>query len=219
MADTFETFTTTGTFTATATTPAASLSGTLTVDETTGRVTAADLVAGSLPAFTTVSSQIVYSTGEWQVTFSAPAPMGNYELTLIFTTPNTADVSSVPSLDSLMGFNGGTIFGATDSVDLNGTSVLFGLTGTISPEMVTINSGQTYTVSSGQTDIGDIVLYGGTLDVLSPGARRAARRSMLAAQKPSVPVASTMGRRSVAALNSTTARPAATRSMAAARRS
>ena len=32
---------------------------------------------------------------------------------------------------------------------------------------VTVSSGQTYTVSSGQTDIGDIVLAGGTLDVLS----------------------------------------------------
>jgi autotransporter passenger strand-loop-strand repeat protein len=35
--------------------------------------------------------------------------------------------------------------------------------------MVTVSSGQTYTVSSGQTDIGDVVLAGGTLDVLSGG--------------------------------------------------
>jgi len=34
---------------------------------------------------------------------------------------------------------------------------------------VTVSSGQTYSVSSGQTDIGDIVLAGGTLDVLSGG--------------------------------------------------
>jgi len=34
---------------------------------------------------------------------------------------------------------------------------------------VTVSSGQTYPVSSGQTDTGDIVLFGGTLDVLSGG--------------------------------------------------
>src|SRR5215470_8471143 len=32
--------------------------------------------------------------------------------------------------------------------------------------MTTVSSGQTHTVSSGQTDIGDIVLAGGTLEVL-----------------------------------------------------
>ena len=35
--------------------------------------------------------------------------------------------------------------------------------------MTTVSSGQTYTVSSGQTDFGDIVLAGGTLDVLFGG--------------------------------------------------
>src|SRR5262245_16407318 len=37
---------------------------------------------------------------------------------------------------------------------------------------VTVSSGQTYTVSSGETDINDIVLAGGTLDVLSGGTIR-----------------------------------------------
>jgi autotransporter passenger strand-loop-strand repeat protein len=35
--------------------------------------------------------------------------------------------------------------------------------------MTTVSSGQTYNVSSGQTDTGDIVVPGGTLDVLSGG--------------------------------------------------
>jgi autotransporter passenger strand-loop-strand repeat protein len=34
---------------------------------------------------------------------------------------------------------------------------------------VTVTSGQTYPVSSGETDIGDTVLFGGTLEVLSGG--------------------------------------------------
>src|SRR6266480_7489593 len=34
---------------------------------------------------------------------------------------------------------------------------------------VTVSSGQTYHVTGGQTDTGDIVLFGGTLDVLSGG--------------------------------------------------
>ena len=37
---------------------------------------------------------------------------------------------------------------------------------------VTVSSGETYTVSSGETDINDIVLAGGTLDVLSGGTIR-----------------------------------------------
>ena len=35
--------------------------------------------------------------------------------------------------------------------------------------MVTVSSGQTYTVPAGQTDNGDIVLSGGILDVLAGG--------------------------------------------------
>jgi autotransporter passenger strand-loop-strand repeat protein len=35
--------------------------------------------------------------------------------------------------------------------------------------MITVSSGQTYTVSSGQTDTGDVILGGGTLVVVSGG--------------------------------------------------
>ena len=67
--------------------------------------------------------------------FSEQPGVYQYFLTLIFFTPNTADVSSDPSLDSLIGFNGGTIFGGTDTVNAIGQDgcVYCGVTGQISP--------------------------------------------------------------------------------------
>lgn len=56
------TFTVQGTF---SNSPAL-LSGTLTIDETSGQITAGDLIAGSLPAFTNLLSSEVYSQGEWR---------------------------------------------------------------------------------------------------------------------------------------------------------